>query len=185
MPVVLAARPHQHRRTLRDRRMGRPWPMRLDRSSLLVQMSAAETTEMEVPMTRLESAALADLICAELDPLMTANGFLRGQSGIGTDVGIVYCTPHREFRRRFPHLAPTIQYGDEGACTDLNIYASVGGRSRLHDIRLDGVSLQEILADEGAGFADEAEAVSELPAAAGAARLRVTLDKLFRRHAII
>lgn len=136
-------------------------------------------------MTQLEPAALAELICAELDPLMTANGFLPGQTGIGADVGIVYCTPHREFRRRFPHLAPTIQYSDEGACTDLNIYAGVGGRSRLHDIRFDGVSLQELLADEDARFADEADVISELPAAPGAARLRVTLDKLFRRHAIV
>lgn len=158
--------------------------MRLDRSSLLVQMSAAETTEMKVPMTHLAPAALAELICAELDPLMTANGFLHGQAGIGTDVGIIYCTPHKEFRRRFPRLAPTIQYSDEGACTDLNIYASVGGRSRLHDIRFDGISLQELLADEDAGFAEDADVISELPAAAGAARLRVALDTLFRRHGV-
>lgn len=136
-------------------------------------------------MTHLESAALADLICAELDPLMTANGFLPGQIGIGTDIGIVYCAPYEKFRRRFPHLAPTIHYSDEGACTDLNIYASVRGRSRLHDIRFDGVALKELLADEGAGFADEADAISEPPADAAAARLRLVLDKLFRRHAIV
>jgi hypothetical protein len=92
---------------------------------------------------------------------MTANGFLHGQIGIGTDIGIVYCAPYEKFRRRFPHLAPTIHHSDEGACTDLNIYASVRGRSRLHDIRFDGVALQELLADEGASFADEADVISE------------------------
>lgn len=69
----------------------------------------------------LEPQELADFICNELDALMTTNGFQAGQAGVGTDVGIIYCTPYQEFRRRFPHLALTIDYDDEGACTDLNI----------------------------------------------------------------
>jgi hypothetical protein len=85
------------------------------------QWPPPRSPEMKVLMTHLESAALADVICAELDPLMTANGFLHGQIGIGTDIGIVYCAPYEKFRRRFPHLAPTIHHSDEGACTDLNI----------------------------------------------------------------
>lgn len=137
-------------------------------------------------MQHLKPHELADLVCAELDPLMTANGFLAGQSGVGSDeVGTVYCTSHDEFRRRFPTLAPTIQYGDEGACTDLNIRASTGPRGRLHDIRFDGVSLAELLAEEGVGFSGEAEAIAGIPVQVGAIRLRLVLEKVLARHAVV
>lgn len=126
---------------------------------------------------------LADVICAALDPLMTAHGFQTGQSGVGAEIGIIYCSQHVEFRRRFPTLAPTIQYDDEGACTDLNVYASSGPHARLHDIRFDGVTLEEVLAGDGIEFADEARTIASLPAQEGAIRLRSVLDKLFAIHA--
>ncbi|WP_341994651.1 hypothetical protein MRBLWH7_002349 [Microbacterium sp. LWH7-1.2] len=131
----------------------------------------------------LEPQALADLICTELDPVMTANGFQAGQSGVGDDIGIIYCAPHVEFRRRFPGLGPTIQYDDAGACTDLNIYAGMGVGGRLHEIRFDGVTLHELLAEEGIEYASEADAIAALPAAAGVVRLRSVLSELFSRHA--
>lgn len=127
---------------------------------------------------------LADVICAALDPLMTAHGFQAGQSGVGVEIGIIYCAQHVEFRRRYPMLAPTIQYEDEGACTDLNIYTSSDPRARLHDIRFDGVTLEEVLAGEGVEFADEAHTIASLPAQEGAIRLRSVLEKLFAIHAV-
>lgn len=130
-----------------------------------------------------EPQDLADLICTELGPLMTANGFRAGQSGVGADIGIVYCTPHDEFRRRFPDLAPTLQYGDEGACTDLNIYARTGAGARLQEIRFDGVTLEDLLAEDGIEFANEADTILAMPAHDGAIRLRSALDELFSRHA--
>jgi hypothetical protein len=139
-----------------------------------------------VTTPHLQPHEIADLICAELDPLMTANGFLAGQSGVGADdVGIVYCTPHDEFRRRFPALAPAIQYGDTGACTDLNIYAGTGPSGRLYDIRFDGISLAELLAEEGVGFAGEAETIAGVPVQAGAIRLRMVLERMLARHAVV
>ncbi|SIT85836.1 hypothetical protein SAMN05880545_2403 [Microbacterium sp. RU33B] len=113
---------------------------------------------------------------------MTANGFLAGQSGVGEKIGIVYCAPHDEFRQRFPDLAPTIQYGDEGACTDLNIQAGFGADARLEDIRFDGVTLEDLLAGEETGDANEAHAIMSLPAHTGVTRLRSLLDELFTRH---
>ncbi|MFK4805362.1 hypothetical protein ACI3KX_05820 [Microbacterium sp. ZW CA_36] len=131
----------------------------------------------------LEPQALADLICAELNPLMIANGFQAGQSGVGDDIGIIYCAPHVEFRQRFPGLALTIQYDDDGACTDLNIYAGTEVGARLHEIRFDGVTLRELLAEEGIDFAGEADAIATLPADEGVVRLRSVLNALFARHA--
>ncbi|MDF2563430.1 MAG: hypothetical protein K0R99_4876 [Microbacterium sp.] len=114
---------------------------------------------------------------------MTANGFQAGQSGVGDDIGIIYCAPHVEFRRRFPRLAPSIQYDDDGACTDLNIHAGTGVGARLHEIRFDGVTLQELLAEEGIDFATEADAIAALPADKGVVRLLSVLNALFARHA--
>ena len=131
-----------------------------------------------------DSQDLADVICAALDPLMTAHGFQAGQSGVGADIGIIYCAEHVEFRRRFPTLAPTIQYDDEGACTDLNIYASTGQHAKLHDIRFEGVTLEELLAEEGIELAGDAQTIASLPAKEGAMRLRLVLDKLFASHAL-
>lgn len=132
---------------------------------------------------QLEPQDLADLICAELDPVMTANGFLAGQSVVGVEIGIIYCAPHHEFRHRFPTLAPTIQYDDEGACTDLNIYSGTGPSATLQEIRVDGVSLEELLAEEGSELASEGEAICTMPASDGAVQLRSVLDTLFSRHA--
>jgi hypothetical protein len=87
---------------------------------------------------------------------MTANGFQPGQSGVGADIGIVYCVQHDEFRRRFSELAPTIRYDDQGACTDLSIYASKGASAKLREIRFEGVTLEELLAEEGIEFASDA-----------------------------
>lgn len=140
--------------------------------------------DRKVTTEPLEPQELAHFICGKLDALMTTHGFQTGQAGIGADVGIIYCTPYQEFRRRFPHLAPTIDYDDEGACTDLNIYASTGPHARLYGIRFDGVSLGELLADESTDFAGEAETISELPAPEGTIHLRMTLERLFARHAV-
>ncbi|MFF2486851.1 hypothetical protein ACFVSU_10645 [Microbacterium sp. NPDC058062] len=98
------------------------------------------------------------------------------------DIGIIYCAPHDEFRRRFPALAPTIQYGDEGAHTDFNIYAGTGADARLDEIRFDGVALEDLLAEEGIEFANEAAAIMRMPAPDAAVQLRSVLDKLFARH---
>jgi len=114
---------------------------------------------------------------------MIANGFQAGQSGVGVDIGIVYCAPYNEFRRRFPELAPTIHYGDEGACTDLNIYAGTGTGATLREIRFDGITLKDLLAEQGIEFANEADTISSMPAQDAAIRLRSILDKLFSRHA--
>lgn len=126
---------------------------------------------------------LADFICVELDPLMTSNGFQAGQSGIGYEVGVIYCTPHADFRRRFPELAPEVQYNDDGACTDLHVNAGNGPRARLHDVRLDGVPLAAFVADIAPDLADEAEQIAQLPSDVGVPRLRDLLEIIFTRAA--
>lgn len=130
----------------------------------------------------LEPQELAAFICGELDVLMKPHGFQAGQSGIGKDVGVIYCIPHREFRRKFPRLAPAAEYSDDGACTDLNIYCSIGPEARLYDIRFEGFSLEELLADEGTDFIGAAETIAKLPAPDGVIRLRTVLGDLFALH---
>lgn len=124
---------------------------------------------------------LADFICAELDPLLTAYGFQAGQSGVGYEVGVIYCTQHADFRRRFPHLAPEVQYNDDGACTDLNINAGIGPNARLHDVRIDGVSLARLVADTAPELIEEAEQIAQIPSDAGVPRLRRVLQVVFTR----
>ncbi|UTT63525.1 hypothetical protein [Microcella humidisoli] len=127
---------------------------------------------------------LAALLCAELDPLMTRHGFQAGQAGIGDDVGIVYCMPHAEFRARFPRLAPSIDPDNIGGCTDLNISAGVGPGSRLHNVHLDGVTVAELLAVEGAEFEGDASTIARLPSPQGVVALRTVLERLFARHIV-
>jgi len=97
-----------------------------------------------------EALAAARDTCARLDPLMTVAGFQAGQSGAKLDeVGVIYCTAHVDFRARFPRLAPDIDYADEGACTDLNIYIDVRASPRLAEVHLDGHGVDELLVDAG------------------------------------
>lgn len=122
-------------------------------------------------------------LCAVLDPLMTSQGFQPGQVGSSpSEVGIVYCAPHGDFRARFPDLAPGIEDTDEGACTDLNIYLTLGASAHLRDVHLDGHGLDELL--HGAGRPDlraHAASLAQVPVDEGAERLRTVLTAVFAR----
>lgn len=94
--------------------------------------------------------AVAGRLCVALDPLMTSHGFAAGQAGSSaSEVGVVYCSEHRDFRRRFPTLAPSIEYSDDGACTDLNVYIALNSPAQLREIHLDGHRLDELAHDVG------------------------------------
>lgn len=120
-------------------------------------------------------------LCAVLDPLMTSRGFQSGQVGSSSsEVGIVYCSPHADFRSRFPSIAPRMEYSDEGACTDLNIYVALSPGSHLREIHLDGHELDELLRDAGRGDLQvEVESLAELSVDEGAERLRTILTAVF------
>lgn len=92
--------------------------------------------------------AVAESLCVALDPLMTLHGFAAGQPGCSTStVGVVYCSEHGDFRRRFPALAPDIGYPDDGACTDLNVHIDLDNPARLREVQLDGHGLEELARD--------------------------------------
>lgn len=130
----------------------------------------------------LDPLELADVICAELDPLMTRYGFAPGQTGVGSTVSVVFCAPLAEFRERFPDLGSEIE-GPLGGCVDLNVDAGLGADERLRSVSLEGISLETLLDAEGPEFASEAAAIAELPAQEGVARLRDVLEHLFARDA--
>lgn len=49
---------------------------------------------------------VAQQVLSALDPVLVDRDFAPGQAGVhATGVGVVYCTPHRDARRRFPALA--------------------------------------------------------------------------------
>lgn len=95
-----------------------------------------------------DSREVARFLCRALDPLMTSHGFIAGQAGFSSStIGVVYCTEHRDFRSRFPTLAPDIQDPDGGACTDLNISVGTDGPVRLRRVELDGHTLRQLADD--------------------------------------
>lgn len=120
-------------------------------------------------------------LCAVLDPLMTSHGFQSGQVGSSfSSVGIVYCSPHVDFRSRFPNLAPDMDYTDEGACTDLNISVALLPNAHLTEIHLDGHELDELLRDAGRGdLHAEVESLAELSVDEGTEHLRRVLTAVF------
>ncbi len=134
------------------------------------------------PIDPLDPVELAELICRELDPLVTRYGFAPGQTGVGPTVGVVFCAPLTEFRDRFPRLGPEID-GPPGGCVDLTVDAGLGADGRLQSISLEGIPLTALLAAEGPEFAGEAAAIAELPTREGVGRLREVLERLFAGHA--
>jgi hypothetical protein len=120
-------------------------------------------------------------LCAALDPLMTARGFQSGQVGYSSsEVGVVYCSRHVDFRARFPNLAPAVDYSDDGACTDLNISVALSPRSHLSQVHLDGHDLDELLRDAGRSdlHADVAS-LAEVPMDVAAEHLHTVLTAVF------
>lgn len=138
------------------------------------------------PRAPLDPLELAELICAELDPVLTRYGFAPGQTGVGSTVGVVFCASLADFRERFPHLGPEIE-GPLGGCVDLNVDlnvdAGLGADGRLQSISLEGIPLETLLDREGPEFAGGAAAIAELPTPEAVARLRDALESLFARHA--
>jgi hypothetical protein len=102
-------------------------------------------------VTRADAAFDAGrLVCASLDDTMTRFGFAPGQIGTHPGgAGVVFCSGHREFRDRFPALAPQIDYTEPGACTDLNVGVTLDDRARVSEVHLDGWGLEELLHDVG------------------------------------
>lgn len=133
------------------------------------------------PPAPLDPHELAEVICAELDPLLTRYGFAPGQTGTGSTVGVVFCASVADFRERFPQLGLEIE-GPPGSCVDFNVDAGLGRDGQLHSISFEGIRLETLLATEGPEFAGEAAAISELPAREGVARLRDVLERLLARH---
>ncbi|GAA4432252.1 hypothetical protein GCM10023169_37820 [Georgenia halophila] len=81
---------------------------------------------------------------------MTVAGFQSGHPGFGADdVSVIFCTKYRDFRSRFPRLAPGIERADPGACTDFNVTVGLRGKPRLAEVRLDTCGLDELLRDIG------------------------------------
>lgn len=94
----------------------------------------------------------------------------------------MYCSPHVDFRARFPNLATDIDYSDDGACTDLNIYVALGATPHLREVHLDGHSLEELLRDIDRSDLDPAVAsLPRLQVEEGAERLRTVLTAVFAR----
>ncbi len=125
--------------------------------------------------------AIAVRLCDALDPVMTSHGFAAGQSGASASVvGVVHCSDHRDFRRRFPTLAPGIQYADDGACTDLNISVALDGPARLEEIHLDGHRLDELARDLGRDdLRRRIGRLRDLPLSEGITDLRDVLTVIF------
>lgn len=136
------------------------------------------------PRAPLDPLELAELICAELDPVLTRYGFAPGQTGVGSTVGVVFCASLADFRERFPHLGPEIE-GPLGGCVDLNVDAGLGADGRLQSISLEGIPLETLLAAEGPESAGEAAAIEALPTPEAIERLRDVLERLFARHAAV
>ncbi|MCJ1707857.1 hypothetical protein [Microbacterium sp. VKM Ac-2923] len=59
----------------------------------------------------------------------------------------MYCSEHGDFRRRFPTIAPDIDYSDDGACTDLNVQIALDNPARLREVQLDGHGLERLARD--------------------------------------
>lgn len=132
--------------------------------------------------TQLDPLELAELVCAQLDPLLTRHGFAPGQIGVGSTVGVVFCASFTDFRKRFPRLGPEIE-GHVGGCVDLNVDAGLGADGHLQGISLEAIPLEALLEGEGPEFPGEASAIESLPAPEGADRLREVLERLLARHA--
>ena len=121
------------------------------------------------------------LVCAQLDGLMTRAGFAPGQIGVNVDeVSVVYCAQFHEFRDRFPLVAPEIDYsGDEGACTDLNIYVELGevpGSPRPASTAHQGDLLRGVGRDD---LAPQASALYSLPLPGALKKLAGLLTEVF------
>ncbi len=112
---------------------------------------------------------VARLVRATLDPVLVDRGFAPGQEGVdATGVGVVYCTPHRHARRRFPALVDPLDPGSgvtaEHACTDVNVDVAVGSVARLVRVDLEGVDLADLLTRAGrADLRPQADVLATLP----------------------
>lgn len=108
--------------------------------------------------------------------MLVPHGFQAGQVGVGTDVGVTFCSPGGEFSRRFPHLASWMDLDHPAACVDLAVYAHPEP-ARLVQVRLEGRELDDVAGRSGNHAAGRADGVG-LPMEEGLERLAATVAAL-------
>ncbi len=127
----------------------------------------------------------ARLVCADLDGLLLDHGFAAGQIGVRPGEGsVIFCTPLRDLRRRFPLLAPDLLDQGTGACADLMVSVELDGEPRLASVHLDGHGLDALLRDAGLDArVPEAAALGRVPFAEARGRLHDLLAEVLERAA--
>ncbi|GAB3021950.1 hypothetical protein GCM10011376_20830 [Nocardioides flavus (ex Wang et al. 2016)] len=99
-------------------------------------------------------------LCAALDSVLAAAGFLPGQGGAADDGSgqVIYCIGHDKLRGRHPHLPQAASDDVLGTCDDLVLDIGAGGT--LDRLDLETVSLEETLRQ--VGLDADADAVSRV-----------------------
>jgi len=128
------------------------------------------------------AVAVARLVSAGLNPVLTPAGFAEGQWGADdrNERGqIIYCAGHDEFSDRYP-WAPQANDHERGlgACIDLII--EVSGMGTVEFVDLEALSLEETL--RRVGYAEEASRSAELmgrPLAEALPALAAILQRMF------
>ncbi len=115
-------------------------------------------------------------MCDALDPVLTPHGFQAGQTGVGKDVEVTFCSSGREFSGRFPHLASCMDLRHPAACVDLTVYAHAEP-PRLVRVWLEGRELDDVAGENGHQTVGRADGVG-LPLEEGLERLAATLTAL-------